>query len=176
MWQAQGHWSSRQQVFIPVNQRFLRCDNFSDELHKKVVESGLKLEQLILQFDEKTMVDNLDRIKTLISRNPGLSLAVELQPLQSGYGSLTYLKTLDVEFICLHKNFFKHVYVDVMQASMVKNIVNLANDLGIDVLAFGADNQALVDKMKSLGCACLSGDYFGHEVNAKTWPDYLLAH
>ena len=175
-WQIDGHWSSRQQVFIPVNQRLLRCDNLSEQLHKKVVESGLKFEQLILQFDEKTVLDNLRRIKELLSRNPGVSVAVELQPLQSGYGSLTYLKALDVEFICLHKSFFKHVYVDAMQVSMVRNIVNLANDLGIDVLAFGADNPALVEKMKGLGCASLSGDHFGHEVNAKTWPDYLLAH
>ena len=68
------------------------------------------------------------------------------------------------------------MYVDAMQVSMVKNIVSLANDLGIDVLAFGADNPALVSKMKNLGCACLSGEHFGHEVNAKTWADYLLAH
>lgn len=55
-------------------------------------------------------------------------------------------------------------------------MVNLANDLGIEVLVFGADDQFLADKMKKLGYAFLSGDNFGYEVKAKTWLDYLRAH
>lgn len=173
-WQKDGHWSNRQQVLLPMNQRILRMADIAEQLQQNLAHHNVSPEQVIIQLDERTVLENLAHIKELLTRIPGLSLSVELEAIQASYRSLAYLKDLDVEFVCLNRDFFKHLFVDQMQSNVVKNITHLAHELGIDVLAFGADNPVILEKMLALGCDGIAGEYFTCELNAHDWPEYLL--
>jgi EAL domain-containing protein (putative c-di-GMP-specific phosphodiesterase class I) len=83
------------------------------------------------------------------------------------------LKEIDVDYIFLDSYFVQNSYLDVRESSILKIIIDISHTMGIEVMATGIHSFAQANKMQSLGCDCLQGDYFSAPLYEKLWPKYI---
>ena len=172
-WRREGNWKLSQKLILPVCEKQLRETGFNEFLKQSLLSNELDTEHVVLQISEQTAIRNLVLLQGLCQDLSGLGLSIYLSDFGEQYSSLSYLRQLNVENICLDQSFFLHMHMDHLETSIAKVIVDVAHRLGIDVIAEGADSQYKVEKMQALGCDTLIGAFFSQPMNSDIWPDYL---
>jgi EAL domain-containing protein (putative c-di-GMP-specific phosphodiesterase class I) len=175
-WIDSGVWKMRQKIFISLCEKQLRSPDFRDFLKNQLEEFKLGADQIILQVTERTTIRNLSLLQALTHELDGLGLCVHLSDFGNQYSSLSYLRQLNVEYLCLDQSFFLHMHLDHLETSIAKVIVDVAHRLGVDVMAIGADSSFKVEKMQALGCDTLVGDHFSAAIYPDEWPEYSKSH
>lgn len=173
VWRREGNWKLSQKLILPVCEKQLRETGFNEFLKQSLLSNELDTEHVVLQISEQTAIRNLVLLQRLCQDLSGLGLSIYLSDFGEQYSSLSYLRQLNVENICLDQSFFLHMHMDHLETSIAKVIVDVAHRLGIDVIAEGADSQYKVEKMQALGCDTLIGAFFSQPMNSDIWPDYL---
>ena len=172
-WLDNRYISARQQLFISITQEQLKHNGFIKMLAKNLALYRISAEKIVLTVTEVMAINNIKSLKKLSNSLPGLCLSVQLGDFTKGYSSLTYLKEIDVDYILLDSHFVQNSYLNVRESSIVKIIIDIAHTMGIEVMATGIHSLAQAEKMQSLGCDCLQGDYFSAPLYANLWPKYI---
>jgi diguanylate cyclase (GGDEF)-like protein len=175
-WRATGNWHSRLQILLPIMEKQLRNNRLVETLIREIELNKMGSERIIMTITEAVVVKNISIINKLLNRIVNLGLAIELKGSTGGYNTFTYLKQMNVDYLCLDKHFFQHTHVDHLETSIATMIINLARSLDIDVMAYGADSDYKVKKMQALGCNSLQGKYFSPAIHSDSWTDYLVNH
>jgi diguanylate cyclase (GGDEF)-like protein len=175
-WRATGNWHSRLQILLPIMEKQLRNNRLVETLIREIELNKMGSERIIMTITEAVVVKNISLINKLLNRIVNLGLAIELKGSTGGYNTFTYLKQMNVDYLCLDKHFFQHTHVDHLETSIATMIINLARSLDIDVMAYGADSDYKVKKMQALGCNSLQGKYFSPAIHSDSWTDYLVNH
>ncbi len=172
-WFDQGCISKRQQIFIDINEKQLRSEGFVEFIIHQLAVNKLDAQAVVLQVTENTALKNIGQLKSLGRYIPGICLAIRLTDFGKSYSSLTYLKEIDVDYVCLGDSLLEHIHIDHMETSVAKIIIDFTHTLGIEVMASGANNLLKVKKMQALGCDGLRGDYFSAPLYSELWPQYI---
>ena len=92
----------------------------------------------------------------------------------TGYSSLSYLHRLQANTVKVDRSFVSRMGVDAKGSEMVRAIVALAINLGMDVVAEGVENIEQMLALQTLGCAHAQGFYFSRPVDLLA-ADHLIA-
>ena len=92
----------------------------------------------------------------------------------TGYSSLSYLHRLQANTVKVDRSFVSRMGVDAKGSEMVRAIVALALNLGMDVVAEGVENVEQMVALQTLGCAHAQGFYFSRPVDLLA-ADRLIA-
>ena len=132
---------------------------------KKLIERYLVPPRLIeLELTESIFVDYGDYLFDTISKLKSIGFSISIDDFGSGYSSLNLLKDLPVDVIKLDKSFFPNNTIDDKEKIVVSNIVKLAKDLCIKVIAEGVETKEHADYLKEIGCEMAQGYLFGRPV------------
>ena len=109
------------------------------------------IESAIMAYPERTL-DNITRLDAT-----GVLLSVD--DFGTGYSSLSHLQKLPVDELKIDKSFVQDMDRNANDATIVRSMIELAHNLGMEVTAEGVETQRIWDMLKSLGCD-LSQGYF----------------
>ena len=121
--------------------------------------SDLMPESFCFEITETTLVNNLAHTNEIIEFLHGKNIIVSIDDFGTGFSSLGYLKALYADKLKIDRTFIKG-YPEHDDGTLLKAIISLANQLKIDVLVEGVENQTHLDLIKSVGCKEYQG-YFG---------------
>jgi EAL domain-containing protein (putative c-di-GMP-specific phosphodiesterase class I) len=85
----------------------------------------------------------------------------------TGYSSLNYLKRLPVNEIKIDKSFIHEMTENSDDASIVNSIIQLANSMGLKIVAEGVENEKTISQLTQLGCDMAQGYYYSKPVAAE---------
>ena len=86
------------------------------------------------------------------------NIHVAIDDFGSGYSSLNMLKNLNVDMIKLDKAFINNKNKRTKnEEAVLKNIVNLISELGMDVIAEGVETEEQKEFLKSINCELAQG-------------------
>lgn len=130
-------------------------------------------EDLLLEITESSLMAEPARaLETAIELSRiGVRLAVD--DFGTGYSSLAYLKRLPVEELKIDKSFVGAMASDEEDASIVRSIIGLAHDLGLNVVAEGVEENSSWNMLKSLGCDVAQGYFISRPVPADELTAWL---
>ena len=100
--------------------------------------------------DPDLAIENLNRLS-----NAGIRLSID--DYGSGLSSLAYLKSLPARELKLDRAFVQHVATSERDRMVVKSTVDLAHNLGLDLVAEGVEDEAGLAIVKLLGCDWAQG-------------------
>ncbi len=92
----------------------------------------------------------------------------------TGYSSLSYLHQLRVDTVKVDRSFVNLLGTEGAASEMVRAIVALAHNLGMDVVAEGVETAEQLAHLQHLGCEYAQGYYFSKPVDSAA-ADRLIA-
>ena len=150
------------ELFISVNvspKDFYTIDVLS-EIMSMVVEYGIEPKYLRIEVTETSIMrDTEDKMKVLEEFRK-LGFIVEMDDFGSGYSSLNMLKDMPVDVLKIDMKFLGKSNDENKANIIVKNVIRLAEDLGITPLTEGVETVGQYDKLNQMGCVLFQGYYF----------------
>jgi len=70
----------------------------------------------------------------------------------TGYSSYSYLQKLPVQELKIDMSFIADLLIDKNSECLVKSMINLGGDLGINVLAEGIETPETMERLVNMGC------------------------
>lgn len=171
-------WKTRGiESFISVNvspKDFYRLDVVA-ELKSLVEEFGIDPVKLRVEITETAITtDSVNMIKTIGDLRE-YGFIVEMDDFGSGYSSLNLLKDINLDLIKIDMQFLKDSERNMKAGLIIKNIINMSEDLGIDTLTEGVETAKQFEKLYDMGCRLYQGYYFSKPVPVedfeKQWFD-----
>jgi diguanylate cyclase (GGDEF)-like protein len=156
VWQAAG---LELQVAVNLTIPDLLELELPDRIAALLEEKGVRPEQLELEITESTILADPFRVRVVLNRLNEMGLRLAIDDFGTGYSSLAYLRNLPVHAIKIDRSFVMGMSEDASDATIVRSTIDLAHNLGLEVVAEGVETQEVWDALRAQGCSLAQG-YF----------------
>jgi diguanylate cyclase (GGDEF)-like protein/PAS domain S-box-containing protein len=158
---------------INVSARQFRQANFVEQVRMTIAKFGIAPAKLKLELTESLVFDNvIDAIiKMKELRSIGIQFAMD--DFGTGYASLIHLKRLPLSQIKIDRSFVRDIAVDRDDEIIVHTIINMAHNLGLDVIAEGVETVEQLEFLRKNGCEAFQGFLFGKPVSQEEFNQIL---
>lgn len=156
-----------------------RADTLVATVREALATSGLPPQALELEITENIILDQQDVVLDQLRELRQLGVELSFDDFGTGFASLNLLRTYPVTLIKIDKSFTQSVRSSPQDRAIVLSILNLAGQLGLDVVAEGIETREDGVFLRDHGCAKGQGYYFGKPVPAdlfaeQFWPEALV--
>jgi len=152
-WQAM--FPQEPPLFISVNvsgKLFMQPDAV-ERLVAILEDSRLPPASLRLEVTENVVVDHGDEVMTKLTRLRALGVQLSIDDFGTGYSSLSYLQRFQYDSLKIDRSFVSTMGLTRDSRNIVKTILNLADDLGIGVVAEGVETEEQAIRLRPKNAA-----------------------
>ncbi|MBO6259241.1 MAG: EAL domain-containing protein [Lachnospiraceae bacterium] len=138
-------------------------DNVVDILRKYKIPDGL----VELEITETVFEDEKDRIFSVLDKLRACGVKLNMDDFGSGYSSLNMLKDVPFDVIKIDRIFFSASVDNEKSRKVLRKIVEMINDIGMEVVCEGVENQEHVEFLRGIGVRKVQGFYYAKPVPAE---------
>lgn len=165
-----GRWARSglaMRVAVNISALDLATDGFADKVSQLIAKAGVPPSQLTLEVTESALLRSPEEaIATLAElRAGGVRLAID--DYGTGQSTLSYLKHLPVHELKIDKSFVTSLIANKSDQIMVRSTINLAHELGLEVVAEGIEDRSTFDMLAQFGCDYGQGYFIRRPVFAE---------
>ena len=157
---------------INVSIRQLQENGFVDKLAESLSACDFPAQQLTLEITEGIFIDDLQYLIPVLNQIRDLGVKISLDDFGTGYSSLSLLKQLPIDELKIDKSFIDSITTSDEDRLMVLNIIDIAQNLGIQVVAEGIEGKEQSRMLIELGCNLQQGYYFCKPVKLEQLIEY----
>lgn len=172
-WVSKGLLKGKVAINIAALQ--FKQSDFAIQVRNILDATGLAPEHLECEITEGTLMESPeDALNVMLAlRAQGIQLA--LDDFGTGYSSLAYLKRFPITTLKIDKAFIEDIDKNHTDKNMVEAIINIAHNLGLEVVAEGVESEAQLAVLSEFGCEMLQGYLFSKPLSAAKFEKLLLA-
>ena len=166
-----GYLSERKKVgksLFPVSVNVSRINmynwNFPDEMAELVKVYDLDPKYLRLEITESAYMADAQQLFVMTERLRKYGFVVLMDDFGTGYSSLTMLKDIPVDVLKLDRQFICDIGVSKAAEKVIATIIQVAEMLGIKMVAEGVESKEQCRFLKEAGCIAVQGYYFSKPV------------
>jgi EAL domain-containing protein (putative c-di-GMP-specific phosphodiesterase class I) len=145
---------------VNVSARQFHHKDFVDQVLAVLESTGANPKRLKLELTESVLVSNLEDVIAKMSALKGQGVGFSLDDFGTGYSSLSYLKRLPLDQLKIDINFVRDILIDPSAAAIAKTVIDLAENLGLAVIAEGVEVEGQRDLLAQQGCHAFQGYLF----------------
>ncbi len=146
-------------MYHVVNDAVHQCNIPKSLIHIEVTESALD--------------DSQDVLRGTIDKFRRGGYQVWMDDFGSGYSSLNLLKDYEFDVLKFDMKFLQNFGSNPRETAIWENVINMAEEIGIQTLAEGVETLEAWDFLKRVGCEKAQGYFFGRPMTKLECIDYL---
>ena len=153
---------------IPTSLNFSRLDFDSLNLAKEVADClekyNINKNEIHIEVTESTLSENDEKLKEELKSFRSHGYALWLDDFGSGFSGLNVLKEYDFDLLKIDMKFLSNFEVNQKSRQILKNVIKLAKDLGMQTLTEGVETQEQYEFLRENGCEKLQGYLFSKPI------------
>ena len=139
----------------------LNNESFLQFLKRRLTECPLPAELFCFEITESVAVSDLDRVVSFINSLKEIGCSFALDDFGKGVSSLTYLKSLPVDYLKIDGSFIRELNVNPSSKVMVEAINHIAEGFGLKTVAEFVENETILDSVRDLNVDYAQGFHLG---------------
>jgi len=129
-------------------------------------DSGLAPNHLKLELTESVTMRDEERTMRILSELKALGVRLCIDDFGTGYSSLSYLRRFALDILKIDRSFISDMLNNNESQEIVKTILSLGSNLGMEVVAEGVETSEQMSLLKSLGCGYAQGYFFSKPIDS----------
>jgi EAL domain-containing protein (putative c-di-GMP-specific phosphodiesterase class I) len=127
------------------------------------------------EISEHTVMADPQRAIEVLGGLRELGARLSLDDFGTGHSSLAYLKRLPLDEVKIDRSFVLGMAEDENDAVIVRSTIDLARNLGLEVVAEGVETEAVLANLAQLRCDVAQGYLLSRPLPAGQLADWLTA-
>lgn len=159
-WQDQHPGEPPLMVSVNLSPRQFRQPDLGESVARVLFETGLAPGCLTLEVTENVLMEDPHAAGATLQllRNLGVSIAID--DFGMAHSSLARLKHWPIDTLKVDRSFVAGLGEDEDDGVLVSGILNMADGLGLTVVAEGVETSKQLAQLRALGCSRAQGFYF----------------
>ncbi len=155
-------WGGQSGVSVNLSALDLRNEDILSMVKEALATSGLPAERLQVEVTESAFVRDPLKAQAILRELRAMGLTIAIDDFGTGYSSLSYLNTLPLDKVKIDRSFVADITSDERQLKLLRGIVNLSRELGLDIVIEGVETDDQLKLLRRADCADLiQGFVFG---------------
>ena len=139
---------------------------------KLIKKYDIEPRKLRIEITETAMMSNPEERIDILNKFRDAGFIVEMDDFGSGYSSLNTLKDMPVDLLKIDMKFLSKDN-DERANIIIKNIINLTNDLDIVSLTEGVETKEQFEGLLAMGCELFQGYYFSKPMPVEEFSSFI---
>ena len=161
-WQARGLPKLR--VSVNLSARQFRETDLLKRARGVLESTGLNPETLEFEITESVAMDEAERSTEIMRTLRDVGVRFCLDDFGTGYSSLGYLKSFPIDTLKIDQSFVRDIMTEPDDATIVRTVIAMAHNLGLDVCAEGTESQEQLDFLRHNRCDRVQGYFYSRPV------------
>jgi diguanylate cyclase (GGDEF)-like protein len=160
-------------ISVNMSARSLMDASLAADVEALLDRCGLPAHALTLELTESSVMADPQRSLQQLLRLHEMGVRIAIDDFGTGYSSLSYLKRLPVDEVKIDKSFVIGMVTDADDAAIVRSTIDLAANLGLEVIAEGVEDARTWDLLVRLGCDAIQGYHLSRPLSADDMAEFL---
>ncbi len=165
-------------LFVSVNLsgKQLAQPRLVDFVASTLRETELDFSSLKLEITESAVMENADMAREVLGRLRQMGVRLSIDDFGTGYSSLGYLDRFPFHTVKIDQSFVRGRKLRDKDAEIVRSIVELAHNLGMDVVAEGVETEEQLQGLREVSCGFGQGYLFAKPLAAEEFERLIAAN
>ncbi|MCA1241997.1 EAL domain-containing protein [Stappia stellulata] len=137
--------------------------------------SQIAFQQIVMEVTERQPLSDMETARKIIAEMQAIGVRVALDDVGTGHGGFAYLQKLGIDIIKIDKMFIDSLGTDDNSTTIVDTMVELADNLGMGIIAEGVETMEQIERLRELGVSAAQGYIFAPPLPAKLFIDLAQA-
>ncbi|ULO07842.1 EAL domain-containing protein [Paenibacillus sp. 19GGS1-52] len=147
-------------VSINMSARMFEGGSLYEVVEEALTRSGLPPHFLELEITESIAMNNMEETVAQLTKLRKIGVRVSLDDFGTGFSSLGNLDEIPVNTLKIDQVFIRKSKMHSKKA-IISNIIAIASNLNMEVVAEGVETTEQIELLQSLGCRVMQGYYYG---------------
>ncbi|MBW4617987.1 MAG: EAL domain-containing protein [Cyanosarcina radialis HA8281-LM2] len=166
-WQDNGAVDRYVTISVNLSAKHFTSLKLLQQIDKILQSTGLSGRSLKLEITESNIMVNAEFASQIIEQLKSREIELIVDDFGTGYSSLSYLHRLPIDTLKIDRSFVSRMGKNGENTEILRTIISLARNLGMNAIAEGIETQEQLEQLKSLGCEFGQGFLFSRPVEAK---------
>jgi diguanylate cyclase (GGDEF)-like protein len=159
-WQAEKCLSAPLTMSVNLSARQFTQPDLVEQIDQILAETQLDPRYLKLEITESAIMGNAQAAAIVLQELRKRHIQLSIDDFGTGYSSLSYLHSFPVDTLKIDRSFIQQMGEDADSLGLVPLIINIAQKMGMTVVAEGIETQLQLDHLKALHCDFGQGFFF----------------
>jgi diguanylate cyclase (GGDEF)-like protein len=167
--------ASNLRIAVNVAPRQICEANSPDWVSRVLEDCDLDPRFLEIEITEQTLMDQFGPSKDSLESLRTMGIGVSIDDFGTGYSSLSYLMNIPLDTLKIDRSFLSAVTTHEPTSIILTAIIDMAQGLGLQVIAEGVENEAQLDYLRERNCTLFQGYLFSPPVDASELTSMLMS-
>jgi len=144
-------------IAVNLSGRELDDESIVDHIQEVLESHGVPADRLEVELTEEIFIQNIEHNLNQLSKLHKLGVHLAIDDFGVGYSSLGYLRDFPVDLLKIDRSFITNVTERHDDAVITRAVINLAHNLGIQVVAEGVETREQLNFLKNHRCDLIQG-------------------
>ena len=163
-------------VAVNVSPLQFHRDNIEHEVANALAACQLPASALELELTESLLVADAHHLSEVLQRLRTLGVQIAIDDFGTGYSNLAYLQRFAVHRLKIDQSFVRRMGSSTHDEGIVRAIIEMAHCLGLQVVAEGVEDAAMLRKLQGFGCEFGQGFHWSPALPADGFCAFVQRH